>query len=128
MLHIIEQLLKANDIEHFQLYDNAEEFLKHLSSDIIVCAIDYYLNSGLNGLDVLKAVKKKNKSSFVIIISGVDDPKVLKQFINNGADKYVDKNGENYKRELVEYIIEGLNESKKKWGLIKYLENIKNGQ
>lgn len=123
MLEIVGKLLKANNVD-ILAFNNPVDFLNHLSSDIIVCAVDQDLKAGLTGLDVLKAIKKKNKSSFVIMLSGYKEPDILIDLINNGIDRYVYKNAENYLRVLVDYILEGLNESKKKRELIKYLEEL----
>jgi FixJ family two-component response regulator len=128
VLRIIEQLLNATDgIKRFKTFSEPQEFLKQLGSDIVVCAIDYFLQTGLTGLDVLRAVKKKNKGSFVIMISGADNPAILIKLINSGVDRYVNKNNKDYLRELVEYMIEGLSEAQKKWTLINFLENKKSG-
>lgn len=121
-LLLIEQLLSANNIKNFHVFTKAEDFLSHINSEIIVCVIDYYLSSGLTGIDVLKAAKAKNKSSFVIIISGSENYKTVIESLNAGADRYIDKNNPNYLTKLVEYMQEGFMEAQRRWGLINFLE------
>lgn len=56
-----------------------------------VAVIDYYLNDGLNGVDVAKMIKAKSQNCKIIIVSSTDEKEVLKSIIKLGA-RFVDKN------------------------------------
>ena len=73
-----------------------DECLKnlHLKPDIIV--LDYYLNGfnsrAINGLEVLKKIKKNNPHTQVIMLSGQDQIDVAVNSMKFGAYDYVVKN------------------------------------
>lgn len=121
-LEIIEQVLKSNNISGFTSHSRADDFLASMDDKIIVGVIDYYLSSGLTGLDVLKALKAKNKSSFVIILSGTKSHKSVIECTNAGCDRFIDKNEPDYLSQLVQFVQDGLVEAKKRWALLDFLQ------
>ncbi|MFW5803885.1 MAG: response regulator, partial [bacterium] len=57
--------------------------------------LDYNLSNGketiMNGLDILKTLKKQKHQTKVIMLSGLDDDELVHEFINSGARKYIHK-------------------------------------
>ncbi|GEO08781.1 response regulator [Segetibacter aerophilus] len=125
---VINDLLKANGIVNFKLYDDPAEFLENLSADINICVIDHTLKSGINGIDVIKAVKARNKRSYVIVMTGQVSYKIVAEYLNLKADKYIDKNITDedgrymYLDELIVSISEGISEAGRRVAFAKYLE------
>jgi FixJ family two-component response regulator len=121
-LEAIDHVLKSNGIVDYGLYTSPDEMMQNIQSDIVICVLDYYLNGVLNGLDLLKEIKRRNSNSYVIVMSGQNDCKVVIDLLNAGANKYIDKNNRHYLNQLVEFMQEGLTEAKKRWELVDFLE------
>jgi DNA-binding NtrC family response regulator len=124
---LIRQLLKEHGIAQFHIYDDPVSFMNDLTADINICVIDHTLKSGLTGVDVIKAVKEKNKRSYVIVMTGQVSYKVVAEYLNLKADKYIDKNeidstGElTYLDNLVTAILDGFKEAERRVAFVKYL-------
>lgn len=121
-LDILGGILHNNHIEDFKLLTRPEDFLQSFGSEIVVCLIDLILKSGMSGLDVIKAVKAKNQSTFVIVMSGLENYKLVIDCLNAGANRYIDKNNSNYLTRFIQYIQEGLREAEKREKLFDFLE------
>ncbi len=63
--------------------------LLHQLPDVVV--LDYKLSGGMNGMDVLKAIKSINPSIQVIILSAQSDLEVAINTLKYGAFDYVEK-------------------------------------
>lgn len=116
MHEIIKELLEANGIVegNYDITHDPSIFLQHLNSDINICVIDHRLNSNVTGLDIIKEVKKKNEDSYVIIITGQIDYRVVVKYLREGADDYVDKNDSDYLDDLVSAILKGFVKAKQR--------------
>ncbi len=108
ILLIIEDLLKENSITNYRLFHSDEEFLNSMTQDIHVCVIDHFLTGKQTGLDVCRKTKARNKNSFIIVMSGQRDPDVIIAYLNECADKYVDKNKKDYLKTLIDYLKVGI--------------------
>lgn len=122
MLEMIERLMKAANINEYELFTKPEDMLMHIQSDIVLAAIDHYLDGKFSGLDILKEIKRRNPNSYVIIMTGQQNCKVVIEYLNSGANKYVDKNEKDYLSKLIEYMMEGLQEVGKRIDFINFLE------
>lgn len=121
-LDMIEDLLKANGISDYELFTKSEDMLIHIQGDIVLCVLDYYLDGRLSGLDILKEIKKRNSYSYIIVMSGQANCKIVIDCLNAGANKYIDKNEPDYLNKLIEYMLEGLQEARKRFELLTFLE------
>lgn len=126
---IIQSMLREKGFTKIHIHDTPEAFLAELDADINLCVIDHKLNSGLTGFDVLKKVKEKNKWSYVIVMTGQLDKKVVIDYLNAGADKYVDKGAHisigGYMEELIDKLITGIDVARERIKLVKLLEATK---
>ena len=91
--HLFRNEIKNNDFEfHFAL--NAEEALKYLillnPFDLVLVLSDINM-PGMNGLDLLKEIKKMFPSMKVIMITAYDNEQNYNQAIQNGADGFIAK-------------------------------------
>ncbi len=88
------EFIKAKLRRTYKIYAfaNAEDCLvslKSITPDVLV--LDYYL-PGMNGIDLYEKVKDKlPKSTKVVILSSVDDGKLVLDFIKKGIRDYVVK-------------------------------------
>lgn len=95
-LEIIKRGLKDTDVK---VVDNYNDFSGTVhNGDLIV--LDYKLNKGKSGLSVLSEIKQKLPESKVIMISGMNDEVLTKEFIRNGADDFVFKDSIKFIPEL----------------------------
>lgn len=95
ILNLLEYTFKSKDGFDVKTFSSGEECLNHLelNPDLIVLDHLFYLhgNRNMTGLDTLIELKKWKNSVPVIILSAQDDLTVIKEFIRNGATKYIRK-------------------------------------
>lgn len=112
-LEMIMDLVSELGIKNVRTFNEPDEFVNNLTSNISVAIIDHRLPNGKTGLDIIKDVKNKNKYSYVIIMTGNEDPRVIIQYIKGGANDYVLKGTDmSYLKELKESLKSGLVEAK----------------
>ena len=76
--------------EQIQLFDNGQECINELVKQPDVVFVDYYMD-GLNGLEVLKKIKRFDPDIFVVLISGQQDMQVAINSLKYGAFDYIIK-------------------------------------
>lgn len=104
---IIEHLLSAESNNKVKAFTRSLEFVSHLfksKPDVVV--LDYYLEEKVNGLDLLKRIKKEFMDVVVIILSGQKDVSVAAELMREGASYYFVKSKDSLRRlkSLVDYI------------------------
>jgi len=90
-LNLYKQFLKQLGYNNIFLFDNGNDCLTHLDitkPDIIF--LDYNMDE-LNGIDVLKQIKKFDPSITVLFISGQEDIEIAVNTIKHGALDYIVK-------------------------------------
>jgi DNA-binding NarL/FixJ family response regulator len=93
--HSLAFYLKTHTGHNIYCYSTGEECLNniHLKPDVII--LDYYLNSenphALNGVQILKQIKRKNPRIKVIILSHQEVLQVATEALQSGAYTYVIK-------------------------------------
>ena len=90
-LNLYNQFLKQLGYNNVHMFDNGNDCLAGLDEfnpDIIF--LDYNMDE-LNGIDVLKQIKKFNPSITVLFISGQEDIEVAVNTIQHGALDYIVK-------------------------------------
>ena len=107
VLDIIKATIDRAGIRNYKLFTNEEKFISGLTEDIHVCVVDHWL-SRRTGLDILKEIKNKNEASFVIAYTVGTNPDIIIDYLNGGADRFVDKNKANHLDMLTSYLKEGL--------------------
>ena len=73
----------------FQSPKKALNYLKHNLIDIVFCDINM---PEINGIDLIKKIKKTNSQCKVIMISMYTEKNVIKKALENNADGYLTKN------------------------------------
>lgn len=91
--HVFKNEIKNNDFEfHFAL--NADEALKYIfllnPFDVVLVLSDINM-PGMNGLDLLKEIKKIFPSMKVIMVTAYDNETNYNLAIQNGADGFMAK-------------------------------------
>lgn len=118
---IISDLLRQHNFTNFHFFVDPETFLASLTADINICVIDHYL-TGTTGLDMIQQVKDKNENSYVIVVSGQRNFDIAIEYLNQGADKYIDKNKVDYIERLIKCLQDGVSEASRRTAIIKFLE------
>ena len=76
-------------------FRTGEECLENLQMNPSLIVLDHILvgagENNLNGLDILKEIRKIDKEVPVIILTGQGDDELLTQFMENGANRYLTK-------------------------------------
>jgi DNA-binding NtrC family response regulator len=95
ILNLLEYTFKSREGYHVKTFMSGEECLEHIDQlpDLIVLDHLFYLEGkeSMSGLDTLKRLRKLNVKAPVIILSGQEDITLIKEFIHNGAIKYIPK-------------------------------------
>jgi len=95
MLHLMEYTFKCREGFEVKSYFNGEDCINNLNLNPELIVLDYYLSNdienSMTGLDTLKKINKDREEIPVVILSRESDKKTIKQFINEGAMKYVIK-------------------------------------
>src|SRR5215467_1941926 len=89
-LTLYNQFLQNLGYTNVTSFTGGDECLDHMNASPELIFLDYNME-GLNGVEVLKQIKKSNPSVIVFIITGKEDPNVAAQAIQYGAMDYVVK-------------------------------------
>jgi len=88
-------LLKNEILKSFQAnvkhFRTGESFLDNLSQIPDVVLLDYNLGS-IDGISILKRIKKLSSTTAVIFISGQKGTSIILEALKNGALGYLEKN------------------------------------
>ncbi|MBC8047122.1 MAG: response regulator [Fimbriimonadaceae bacterium] len=83
-------------------FHTGEECLKQLHKNPDIIILDYYLNTvekdAANGMEILQIIKKRFPRIHVIMLSNQERYGVALQTIQKGAEQYVIKDKEAYKK------------------------------
>lgn len=91
--NIVENELRKKGVSDIQVFDNANKFMDAIKQGPDFVVLDFSLQD-LNGLDVLKYVKKHRRRAYVVMFSTLKDPQVIEQCLKNGAKDFLDKGDE----------------------------------
>jgi two-component system OmpR family response regulator len=90
-----EKELFKRDFTKFKSYASGEEYFSDATSDFDILILDYHLDSinaqAMDGLEILKRIKKNNPNTKVLMMSGDDDVKVAQDALKYGACEYIVK-------------------------------------
>lgn len=90
--NVLQHSLAAKNFVNVKVFRSGEECLKQMHLKPVVILLDFRLGEGnMNGLEVLKAIKKTGNNSQVVFLTAVDQLEVATQTIKEGAYDYVVK-------------------------------------
>lgn len=94
---ILENQLDQFKFTPYQTYLSGEECLANIGVKPRLVLLDFSLG-GLNGLDVLKNIKKKSPKTDVIMLTAVEDELVRQKCMEAGASNYILKDPDGIER------------------------------
>jgi DNA-binding NtrC family response regulator len=121
LLSIIKETIDKAGITNYNLFTNEDDFVKGLTPAIHVCVVDHILDKK-TGLDILHEIKEKNEFSYVIAYTGIRKPEVIEEYLNGGANKFVNKNKDNHLELLTQFLKDGLRVAKKNLDFSNFLK------
>jgi DNA-binding NarL/FixJ family response regulator len=79
-----------NKVRYFEAgsMDEALQFAEKQPVDLIL--LDYYM-PGVNGLDALETCRARFEDTTVVVLSGEEDPRIIRQSIERGASGFIPK-------------------------------------
>ncbi len=96
ILNLLEYTINNRQGYEVRTFISGEECLKHLDANPQLIVLDHLFNSqdnkAMNGLEILKNIRSKNKNIPVIILSGKGNDNLAAEYIRNGANQYIPKN------------------------------------
>lgn len=96
MLNLLEYTLKNRQDYDIKTYSNGKDCLENLDQnpDLIVLDLKFQNNGSdeLEGLEILKKIKKKNNQQEVVILSSYENDEKVKELLENGASRFIPKN------------------------------------
>lgn len=92
-LHIVAQELKQKHFKNVHLFNEGAACLESLDLAPEVIILDYRMET-LNGLEVLKKVKKLRPETIIFFLTGQKQLKVAVEVMKFGAADYIEKGDE----------------------------------
>ena len=88
--NLYEQHLHSMGHLRVRTFSDGQECLNHLTEQPDIIFLDYNMEP-MNGLDVLKKIKRFNPDIFLVIVSGQEDMQVAINALKYGAFDYIIK-------------------------------------
>jgi len=95
--HMLDFKLKKTGFEKVTIFNSGEDCIDHIGEKPNLVLLDFSLK-GLNGLDTLNQIKKKSPKSKVIVLTGLENEKVVKECKDAGALDFLSKQDESLDR------------------------------
>ncbi len=111
-LKAVERIVKKTG-KKYGLYLDERLFIAGIPEGVNVHIIDHFLPH-MSGLDILREIKERNISNFVIAYTGSKDENTIIEYVNAGINKFVDKNNPDHLQQLTKYLNEGISVSSNK--------------
>lgn len=108
IIELLDQLFKMNGFVDYVFFKESEKFVLDLNERVHICVIDYSLGGKMNGIDILKIVLSQNPWCKVIMVTGIVNPRVVIDFVNNGGFRFIPKNDPEFNNSLVTYMQEAI--------------------
>ena len=93
MVEIVKYILDADGRFETKAVQTAEEGLIEIGAKEFDAIISDYQMPQCNGIDFLKEVRSRRQSMPFVFFTCVNDPEVIREALNHGADLFVEKNG-----------------------------------
>jgi two-component system, OmpR family, response regulator len=95
ILNLLEYTFRSLEGYEVKTFFSGEECLKNLDLKPDIIVLDHIFSlcgqNNMTGLDMLKELRKTDQKTPVIVLSSQDDNTLVKEFILNGAIKYITK-------------------------------------
>lgn len=104
LLDNMDELFQQSGIENYKLFHNQDEFLSEFNPNVKICIIDYYLDKGVKGLDVMKKVLEVCPKCRIIVISAIKTLDAVIDCNNLGPFPFLNKLAENFDEQLVMFV------------------------
>lgn len=95
ILNLMEFTFQSRQDYDVVCFQTGEECLENLHRKPRAIVLDHILvgagKNNLNGLDILKEIRKVDKEVPVVILTGQGDDSLLTEFMENGANRYLTK-------------------------------------
>ena len=96
-IRLLEHQLDSAKLTPYETYESGEECLNNMHHKPKLVLLDFTLG-GLNGLDVLKRIKKEYPRTDVIMLTAVEDDAVEEKCLAEGALSYIHKDPDGLER------------------------------
>ncbi len=98
---IFRQYLIFEGYRDIEIFSNGEDCLEKLDEEPDVILLDHYMTT-LNGMEVLKEVKKRKPGTYVLYISSSTDTELIEDSLKHGAFCYIVKGKNEFEKMLAE--------------------------
>lgn len=95
--NLYEQFIRNLGYSNITLFSDGQECLNHLTDQPDVIFLDYRMEP-LDGLDVLRKIKRFNPDIYLVVISGQDDLQVAVDALKYGAFDYIIKGQNDFEK------------------------------
>lgn len=102
-LNLSKGVLENMGYHNVSIFETGEDCLAHLTEDPDVVFLDYNMSS-MNGLQVLREIKKRNPEIYVVMLSAQESQAITEATLEYGAFTYLKKEGNLH--EMLETIME----------------------
>ena len=96
ILNLLEYTLNNREDYNIRTFQRGEDCLKEIDLNPELIVLDHYFEETSEkfqtGLDILKEVKNVAPQIPVIILSNHEDEDLMKEYIKNGANRFIAKN------------------------------------
>ena len=96
ILNLLEYTINNRQDYEVKTFTSGEECIKNLDDNPKLIVLDHLFNShdntSMNGPEILKKIRSKNRNIPVIILSGKGDENLAAEYLKNGANQYIPKN------------------------------------
>jgi DNA-binding NtrC family response regulator len=89
-LEMTRQLLEMQGCTDVRVFTTTADFLNNLTEEPLAVFLDYNMDN-LNGIEVLKKIKRFNPDIFVVMVSGQDNITIAVNSLKYGAFDYIVK-------------------------------------
>ena len=96
ILNLLEYTLNNREDYDIRTFQRGEDCIKEIDSNPELIVLDHYFEEMSEkfqtGLDILKEIKNVAPQIPVIILSNHEDEDLMKEYIKNGANRFIAKN------------------------------------
>jgi CheY-like chemotaxis protein len=96
-IKMLEYQLEEAKLTPYETYLSGEECLENMHHRPKLVLLDFTLG-GLNGLDVLRRIKKEYPRTDVVMLTAVEDEFVQQKCLDEGASNYIHKDPDGIER------------------------------
>ena len=82
--------IQSNGYDRVKSFESGEKFLESLNENPAVVLLDFSLK-GLNGLDIIREIKRQKPRIKIVVVTIVNDPKLEDECLRMGAADYLVK-------------------------------------